>query len=229
MTNFLDADMDFKPEKITYMGNPLESTVIAECSIKEIPDEEILIMHEWESYLMKAHADFVCEIGGDILEFGFGMGLSADFIQEHNPKSHTIIEIHPQIIIKAKEWAADKPNVTIVEGNWVDVLPTLKQGTIITEPKKFDGLFFDVISTPYLSTEFIKFPDLILPHLKKKTRVSHFNPVFYEEQNVCGFTNHPKYNVTYDRIPIEVKNIPKEYSLSKSPEGVYYMPKVFLK
>ena len=225
MTKFLDADMDFKPEKLTYMGDHLEGHPFAENSFISYPDEEILIMHEWESFLMKAHADFVCEIGGDILEFGFGMGISANFIQEHNPKSHTIIEIHPQVIEKAKEWAADKPNVTIVEGNWIDVLPTLTEGTVKTTAKKFDGVFYDIISTPYLSDQHSKFPDLIIPHLKPKTRISHWNPVQEENCSACGFMNHPKFNITFDKIPVDVNSQPEGYRFV----DFYYMPKVFLK
>ena len=56
------------------------------------------VMHKWEHPIMKTKADFICQNGGDIIEFGFGMGISANYIQSHNINSHTICEINPQII-----------------------------------------------------------------------------------------------------------------------------------
>ena len=50
------------------------------------------VMMDWETSLMKEHAKVVTENGGDILEIGFGMGICANFIQQSNIKSHTIIE-----------------------------------------------------------------------------------------------------------------------------------------
>ena len=92
------------------------------------------VMMSWEDNIMKASADYVCENGGDILEIGFGMGISAGHIQSNNINSHTIIENHPQIIEKAKAWAEDKPNVTIIEGDWYSVKDSLST---------YDGVFYD--------------------------------------------------------------------------------------
>ena len=83
-------------------------------------DNNQYVMMDWEDTLMSASAVYVCENGGDILEIGFGMGISANYIQSHIITSHTIVENHPDVIPKALEWASDKPNVTIVEGNWYD-------------------------------------------------------------------------------------------------------------
>jgi len=101
-------------------------------------DEVILdpIMHIGEKNLMKEIAALSTKNGGDILEVGFGMHLSADFVQE-NPlvTSHTIIEVHPEIYKKAIEWAKDKNNVEVILGDWIDVVPNIK--------KKFDGILHD--------------------------------------------------------------------------------------
>ena len=48
-------------------------------------------------YLVADRADIVCANGGHILEFGFGMGISAGLIQEKDIESHTIIEINDAI------------------------------------------------------------------------------------------------------------------------------------
>ena len=92
------------------------------------------VMMDWEDPLMSASAAYICEGGGDILEIGFGMAISATYIQSHIINSHTIIENHPDMIPKAQAWAADKSNVTIVEGSWFDIKDTLST---------YDGLFMD--------------------------------------------------------------------------------------
>ena len=97
-------------------------------------DFECQVMMSWEDDIMKASADYVCENGGDILEIGFGMGISADYIQSNSINSHTIIENHPQVIEKAKAWANGKSNVTIVEGDWYEVKDSLST---------YDGVFYD--------------------------------------------------------------------------------------
>ena len=97
-------------------------------------EKEEEVMMDWEDDLMSASAAYVTQNGGDILEIGFGMGISANYIQSHVINSHTIVENHPAIIPKALELASDKPNVTIVEGNWFDVKDSLST---------YDGLFYD--------------------------------------------------------------------------------------
>ena len=92
------------------------------------------VMMDWEDTIMSASAAYVCEGEGDILEIGFGMGISATYIQSHTINSHTIIENHPDMIPRAQAWAADKSNVTIVEGSWYDIKDTLST---------YDGLFMD--------------------------------------------------------------------------------------
>ena len=42
------------------------------------------VMHDWETPIMHRMAEFVCEEGGDIIEFGFGMGISATHMQKQN-------------------------------------------------------------------------------------------------------------------------------------------------
>ena len=89
---------------------------------------------DWEAPIMDRMAAEVCHNGGDVLEVGFGMGISAGCIQKRRPASHTIVECHPQILQRLHAWAADKPNVSIVEGMWQDVLHTLGE---------FDGITWD--------------------------------------------------------------------------------------
>ena len=71
---------------------------------KILDEEGREIMMDWETNLMQEHAKVVTENGGDILEIGFGMGISAGYMHSHSINSHTIIENHPQIIEKAKDY-----------------------------------------------------------------------------------------------------------------------------
>ena len=90
-------------------------TIKEDCIIDEATGWDV--MSTWETPIMQKHADIVCANGGHILEFGFGMGISADLIQEKDIESHTIIEINDGIYDALVEWAKDKPNVIAVKGN----------------------------------------------------------------------------------------------------------------
>ena len=92
------------------------------------------VMMDWEDNIMKRCAEYICEGGGDILEIGFCMGISADYIQQQSINSHTIIENHPQVIEKLKTWAIGKSNVIIIEGDWWEKRASLG---------RYDGIFHD--------------------------------------------------------------------------------------
>ena len=93
-----------------------------------------IVMDKGSKSLTEIYAHIVCQNGGDVLDVGFGMGFSANKMSEL-ADTYTCIEINPQIYERAIEWAKDKPNVTILFGNWIDIIPTLD--------KKFDGIFMD--------------------------------------------------------------------------------------
>ena len=116
--SYLDQTLTFTANKIYYSEG----------------GTELQVMMDWEDPIMSASAAYVCQNGGDILEIGFGMGISAGYIQSHSIISHTIIENHPDIMPKAKAWAQGKSNVTIITGSWYDVKNDLST---------YDGLFYD--------------------------------------------------------------------------------------
>lgn len=98
-----------------------------------LKDGEFQVMMEWEKPYMEACIEALAPTG-DVLEIGFGCGYSATHIQKFSPRSHTIIEYHPVVAEKAREWAKDHPGVEIVEDTWQNALPRLKM---------FDQVFFD--------------------------------------------------------------------------------------
>jgi len=85
--------------------------------------------------LYKECSRVICQNGGDILEIGFGAGVTSDFIQKHKIKSHTILEIDNFFLGKTLEWAENKPNVNTIKGDWLTDIP---------KDKKYDGIFIDV-------------------------------------------------------------------------------------
>ena len=101
--------MAFKDEILTF-----EDTKI-------ITQDNMEVMMSWEAPIMEKSAEYICQSKGDGLEIGFGMGICSDYIQAQGVNSHTIVEIHPQIIEKLKVWANNKSNFTILEGDWYDV------------------------------------------------------------------------------------------------------------
>ncbi len=132
---------------------------------------ELAVMHEGEKDIMIKMGELASQNGGDILELGFGLHLSADAIQSNpNVKSHTIIEIHPEIYKKALIWAKDKPNVEIILGDWYDVIPTLT--------KKFDGVAHDTFNDPHLK----EFLDVVAPVCNKNAEVVFFCYIEIDER-----------------------------------------------
>ena len=117
------SDKEWKEKKLNHYDN----------KILFDNNNDHYVMGDWEDPVMKAHAEITCRNGGHILEVGFGMGISANYIQEQDIKSHTIIELNDEVYKKAVEGAKDKPNTKIVSGDW----KTVKLD------EKFDAIFFD--------------------------------------------------------------------------------------
>jgi guanidinoacetate N-methyltransferase len=100
---------------------------------KILSDDEI--MEEWQMPLMQAMAEVVTESHGNILEIGFGCGVSATMIQEQQVLSHTIIECNNSVVERFFEWKElfkDK-KINLVHGLWQDTIDDLGL---------FDGIFF---------------------------------------------------------------------------------------
>lgn len=100
-------------------------------------ENHLQVMMKWEKPYMEACIDQL-KPKGDVLEIGFGCGYSATRIQKYKPKSHTIIECHPVVIERLKEWSKQYKNINIVEGMWQEKLKTLGI---------FDEIFFDDFPT----------------------------------------------------------------------------------
>jgi spermidine synthase len=129
------------------------------------------VMMDWEAPLMERMAAEVCHNRGDVLEVGFGMGISAGYIQSHHPRSHTIIECHPQVLPTLSTWAADKPGVRIVSGMWQDVIDGLGE---------FDGILWDTfggVDSFNNRSLFPPFFDFVKRALRPLGRFTFWNPM----------------------------------------------------
>ena len=162
---------------------------------------DIEVMMSWESPIMEKSAEYICQSKGDILEIGFGMGICADYIQAQNVNSHTIVEIHPQIIERLKTWASGKSNVTIVEGDWHTVNGL---GT-------YDGIFLDTFGDESLDN----FKVFALAKIKSGGKITYWNNMERD------YNPHAFDSVSYEQISVApVSNIYTDI------ENNYYMPKV---
>ncbi|MCR4327553.1 MAG: methyltransferase [Nanoarchaeota archaeon] len=104
------------------------------------------IMQRWETNYMKKLASIACANGGKVLELGFGMGISAHFIQKYKYsqstpkiKSHVVIEAHPEVCKYARKMFSKEIKVgqlKLLQGYWQDVTKELKK-------ESFDGILFD--------------------------------------------------------------------------------------
>jgi len=158
------------------------------------------VMMDWEHSLMSASAAYVCEGGGDILEIGFGMGISAGYIHSHSISSHTIVENHPQIITKAQEWASGKSNVTIVSNSWYDVKDDLST---------YDGIFYDT----YGDENSYNFSSSLSNLTKSGTKVTWWN----NNPSKTDLFNIP--NLSWQEVDVD----PPSNSYFNST--TYYLPK----
>ena len=175
------------------------------CKMEEYGDEEILIMMIWEHPAMSASAAYVTQNGGDILEIGFGMGISAGYMHSHSINSHTIVENHPEIIPKAVEWANGKSNVTIISQSWADVTGSLST---------YDGIFYDT----HMDYRSSLLSSSLSSLTKNGTRFTYWNS--NDPSNDSSQMNLS--NVTYKTISVSPTISSSQYFPSGST--TYYMP-----
>lgn len=102
----------------------------------------LAVMEAWETDYMEKLASIASSNGGTVLEIGFGLGISAGFIQD-SPKvdKHIVIEPHPDVIAFAHQkfpQALDSGRMQILEGFWESTSHSFSDGT-------FDGILFDTI------------------------------------------------------------------------------------
>jgi Ribosomal RNA adenine dimethylase len=81
-------------------------------------------MIEWNKSYLEAIIDEL-HPSEEVLQVGFGLSHAASRIQTYHPKKHVIIENDPLLAKEAKNWASNQENISVIEGSWQNVLPTL--------------------------------------------------------------------------------------------------------
>lgn len=95
------------------------------------------VMQSWEEPYMAELAKIATMNGGRVLEIGFGMGISASFIQRHSIDEHWVIEANRQVFDHLVAFAATARHaVHPLLGFWEEVVTSLPAAS-------FDGILFD--------------------------------------------------------------------------------------
>lgn len=148
------------------------------------------VMEDWETPYMQELANIACMQGGVILELGYGMGISARFIQEHDIAKHIIIEANVAVAEKAREFAKNALHETVVlEGLWEDVIDQVPDGSV-------DGILFDTYPLTEEEVYQNHFNFFQVAYSKLKTggiftyysdEIDHFGKVHLNKLQAAGF------------------------------------------
>lgn len=148
----------FKYNKVNYTTNCIFYT-------NEDRSNNVPLAHVSFKNLEEKHVEIVAQNKGHILEIGFGLGCSSNKFIELGVESLTCIEINDVIYQHALKWAKDKPNVTIINGAWEEVVPTLTT--------KYDGIYYSSSLVQHAL-----FYELCKPLCKKGTIISAQGYIF---------------------------------------------------
>ena len=182
--------MNFMPKSKSYLDHKLSFDPKG-----NIFDEEGRgVMMDWEDSFMKEGAKTICHNQGDVLNIGFGMGIIDSYIQLYNPRTHWIIEAHPQIQEKmCKEGWLKKPHVRCIFTKWQNVLQYLP---------KFDGIYIDTYDENVLP-----FFEQVHKILKPNGVLSWFNNAYLEGDKYPTYENvyktlSKRFNMSFKEIDL---------------------------
>jgi guanidinoacetate N-methyltransferase len=95
------------------------------------------VMADWETEYMRELATIATRAGGTVLEVGFGMGISARFVQAQDIREHIIIEANRQVHDYATAFAKEaRVRTRALLGMWESVTPLFPDGSVT-------GILFD--------------------------------------------------------------------------------------
>lgn len=138
------------------------------------------VMMDWETEIMKVSADqCAARPGLRTMNVGHGMGIVDAMFLATNPAMHHIIEAHPTVQKKLRDegWH-DKPNVTVHEGRWQDILPQL-----VEQGVELDGIYYDTYAEDYKDLKEF-FTEYVIALLNKDGKFGFYNGLGADRQ-VC--------------------------------------------
>ncbi|KAL8687297.1 MAG: hypothetical protein Q9218_006490 [Villophora microphyllina] len=175
---------DPQPNRSTYLSSPLsfQPDRILDASSNGV-------MMSWETSLMSLTASVLAPTPGlRILNIGHGMGIVDSFFQTNSPKTHHIVEAHPDVLRRMREqgWY-EKQGVVVHEGRWQDVLPKFLEveARADEDPENlmFDAIYFDTFAEPYSALRTF-FEDFVIGLLDDGGQWGFFNGMGADRQ-VC--------------------------------------------
>ena len=145
-----------------------------------LDESDNAVMMEWETQIMTRHAETLLPTSRlRSMNVGHGLGIVDNAILARNPAMHHIVEAHPQVIEKLrKEGWFDKPNVTVHEGRWQDVLPTL-----VNEGVLLDAIYYDTFAEDYAALKEF-FTEYVIQLLDENGRFGWYNGLGADRQ-IC--------------------------------------------
>jgi len=136
------------------------------------------VMEDWEEPYMKDLAKIVTSKGGTVLELGFGMGISAGFIQAQKIDTHIIIEANHDVVKQGLKFASKaKKSTVILEGLWEDVIKVIPDNSL-------DGILFDTY--PLSEVELYQNHFLFFPFAYAKLKKGGVFTYYSDEENSFG-------------------------------------------
>lgn len=142
------------------------------------------VMMGWERPIMKRVSEILTQTKGDVLNIGFGMGIVDTYISERNPKSHTIIECHPDVINHIKETGWET-RANMIYSRWQEQI-----GKMDT----FDYIYLDTWSDTITG----EINDLLQNHLRVGGLflIWYYEPIF----NIIKENLPKNYEISYEYI-----------------------------
>ncbi len=134
LKEFTDDLTHLDRQAAAFVAGELQPGLDDDRTQRELSDVEI--MEDWQIPIMQAMAKAVSGRGKEVLEIGYGRGISAAMIQDLGVRSHTIIECNDQVVTdRFLPWKAslDGRDIRLAHGLWQDVIDDMGQ---------FDGIFF---------------------------------------------------------------------------------------
>jgi guanidinoacetate N-methyltransferase len=176
-------DTTFASRKdIGFKGRKSWKTAAARLSKHSLTIEGHPVMEDWEDGYMSTLASIATSNGGVVLEIGYGMGISAKYIQKFGTDLHIIIEANHEVYTFLDKFAKKYKSVQPIFGFWEEVTSSLPEGSI-------DGILFDTY--PMKSDEV---HENHFPFFKEAFRLLRSGGIltYYSDEIDCFSENHLK-------------------------------------
>ena len=200
-----------KKQSIDFVKEPLvftEDRILMKRWMVKAPQNSA-VMERWETPMLQRQIDLLDVKDKDVLEIGYGMGITSEMIQKAGPKSHTIIECHPQVINYAKATFPYINNVNLIGDFWQNVIMSLG---------KFDRIFYD----PHLD-DYDAFFQLVDMKLREDGIFSYFHwENFHRKESIYNVEREP-YHITRDFVNGSKQNIVVQIPVYRKSTGSNFL------